>query len=143
MLDYMIWFWLGLFVIALVAELLTSDMISIWFALAALPSFVLALAGAHIIIQIVVFIIIAFALLLFTRPVVKKYMKTNEIKTNAESLIGKQAICIKQITPDTIGRVKVQYIEWSAISKETIEVGQHVRILDIEGAKLIVTINEA
>ncbi|PKK92811.1 MAG: NfeD family protein [Tenericutes bacterium HGW-Tenericutes-6] len=136
--DYMIWFWLGLFVVALFAELVTSDMISIWFALAALPSFVLALAGAHLIWQVIVFIIIAFALLLFTRPVVKKYMKTNEIKTNSEALIGTEGICIKEITPDTIGRVKVRYMEWSAISKETISLNEKVRILDIEGAKLIV-----
>lgn len=136
--DYMIWFWLGLFVVALFAELFTSDMISIWFALAALPSFILALAGAGIIWQVIAFIVIAFGLLLFTRPVVKKYMKTNEIKTNAEALIGTEGTCIKEITPDLIGRVKVRYMEWSAISKETILVNDKVRILDIEGAKLIV-----
>lgn len=136
--DYMIWFWLGLFVIALFVELLTSDMISIWFALAAIPSFILALAEVNIVIQAIVFAVIAFVLLIFTRPVVKKYMKTNEIKTNVDAIIGQTGICTKDIDKDTIGRIKVKYQDWSAISKDTIQVGDYARVLDVEGVKLIV-----
>ena len=136
--DFMIWFWLILFVVALVLEFLTSDMISIWFAMAALPSFILAIANVSVVVQVIVFILLAAVLLLFTRPVVKKYMKTNEIKTNVDAVIGTIGVCVKEITPDTIGRVKVRYVEWSAIAKEIIVVDDHVRVLDVEGVKLIV-----
>ena len=37
-----------------------------------------------------------------------------------------------------IGRVKVKNTEWSAVSNELVEVGSKVRVLDIEGVKLIV-----
>lgn len=138
MLDYMVWFWLGLFVLALVIELFTADMISIWFSIAAAPSFVLALIGANIIVQSVVFVIATAVLLLLTRPAVKKYMKTNEIKTNVDAIIGKTGVVVKTLSSDLPGRVKIGSMDWSAVSKETIEIGLHVRVLDVEGNKLIV-----
>lgn len=136
--EWMLWIWLGIFVVALFLEFATSDMVSIWFALAAIPSFILALFEVHIVIQVVLFVVVAVLLLVLTRPVVMKYFKTNEIKTNVDSFIGAIGTVISQITPDAIGRVKVKNQEWSAISNVTIQVGEHVRILDIEGVKLIV-----
>jgi membrane protein implicated in regulation of membrane protease activity len=138
MLEYMVWFWLGLFVIALVIELFTADMISIWFSLAAVPSFVLALVGAHVIAQAIVFVIVTAILLLLTRPAMKKYMKTNEIKTNVDAIIGKTGVVVKTVTLDLPGRVKIGSMDWSAVSKENIEIGKHVKVLDVEGNKLIV-----
>jgi membrane protein implicated in regulation of membrane protease activity len=138
MLDYMVWFWLGLFVLALVIELFTADMISIWFSLAAVPSFILALAGANIIVQAIVFVLVTSVLLLLTRPAMKKYMKTNEIKTNIDAIIGKTGIVIDDVTLDSPGRIKIGTMDWSAISKETLKVGTHVKVLDVEGNKLFV-----
>lgn len=138
MLEYMVWFWLGLFVFALVIEIFTADMISIWFSLAAVPSFVLALVGAHVIIQAIVFVLVTAVLLLLTRPAMKKYMKTNEIKTNVDAIVGKTGVVVKDVTFDLPGRVKIGSMDWSAISKETLVVGTHVKVLDVEGNKLIV-----
>jgi len=138
MLEYMVWFWLGLFVVALLLEIFTADMISIWFSLAAVPSFILALVGAGLLSQILVFLVIAATLLFLTRPVMKKYMKTNEIKTNIDAIIGSKGLVIKEITPDTVGRIKIKYIEWSAVSSQLIEPNQYVRVLDVDGNKLIV-----
>lgn len=138
MLEYMVWFWLGLFVIAFVLEIFTADMISIWFAIAAIPSFIIALAGGNIIFQSVSFMIFTLVLLLLTRPVVKKYLKTNEIKTNVDAMVGMTGKVIKDITPDDIGRIVIRSLDWAAISKETIVVGEMARVLDVEGNKLIV-----
>ena len=41
--DWFIWLWLGIFVAALLFEFITADMVSIWFSIAAIPSFILAL----------------------------------------------------------------------------------------------------
>lgn len=138
MLDYMVWFWLAFFVIAVIIEFLTADMISIWFALAAIPSFIIALVGGHLVWQIISFIGFSGALLLLTRPVVKKYLKTNEIKTNVDAMVGLTVTVIKEIRPNEIGRVVVRALDWAAVSKETILVGEHARVLDVEGNKLIV-----
>ncbi len=138
MLEYLVWFWLALFVVALILELFTADMISIWFALAAVPSFIMALVSINPVIQIITFALVTATLLLLTRPVVKKYMKTNEIKTNVDAIVGMTGPVIKEITPDTIGKIKIRYMEWSAISNETLVVGDMARVLDVEGVKLIV-----
>ena len=138
MLDYMVWFWLAFFVIALVIEFITADMISIWFALAAIPSFIIALVGGHLVWQIVSFIGFSGVLLLLTRPVVKKYLKTNEIKTNVDAMVGMTVTVVKEIRPNEVGRVIVRSLDWAAVSKETILVGESARVLDVEGNKLIV-----
>ncbi|MCR3905816.1 MAG: NfeD family protein [Tenericutes bacterium] len=136
--EFMVWMWLGLFIAAIVVEFATSDLVSIWFALAAVPSFIMALLRVNIVVQVVVFVLIAVLLLLLTRPFVMKYFKTNEIKTNVDSYVGATGVVTKTITPDTIGRVQVKNGDWSAISHDTLEVGTKIRVLDIEGAKLIV-----
>ena len=138
MLEYMVWFWLALFVVALIIEIVSADMISIWFALASIPSFIIALLDGHIVVQIVSFIFFTAILLILTRPVVKKYLKTNEIKTNVDAMVGMTVTVIKDIRPDEIGRVVVRAIDWAAMSKETILVGEHARVLDVDGNKLIV-----
>ena len=134
----MVWFWLALFVIALVVEIITADMISIWFALAAIPSFIIALVGGHLVWQIISFIGFTAVLLLLTRPVVKKYLKTNEIKTNVDAMVGMTVTVVKEIRPNEVGRVIVRSLDWAAMSKETILVGEQARVLDVDGNKLIV-----
>jgi membrane protein implicated in regulation of membrane protease activity len=136
--EVLVWFWLAVFILSIILEAATVDFIALWFAVAALPSFVLALVGAPLWLQIIAFLIVAIALLAFTRPYMVKYFKTNRTKTNVHSAIGKVAIVTKEITPNNIGSVKLRGMSWSAISNYSIKKNAEVRILDIEGVKLIV-----
>jgi membrane protein implicated in regulation of membrane protease activity len=136
--EWFIWLWLGIFVVALAFEFATADLVSIWFSLGAIPSFVLSLFEVNPAIQVISFILVTTALLLFTRPVVIKYFKVNEIKTNVDSVIGQEGIVTSSIMSNGIGRIKLRSQEWSAIADESIEIGQRVRVLDVEGNKLIV-----
>ena len=136
--EWFIWLWLGVFVVALAFEFATADLVSIWFSLGAIPSFVLSLFEVNPAIQVVSFILVTTLLLLFTRPVVVKYFKVNEIKTNVDSVIGQEGIVTSSITSNGIGRIKLRSQEWSAVADESIEVGLKVRVLDVEGNKLIV-----
>ena len=136
--EFLIWLWLGIFVLALVFEFATADLVSIWFSLAALPSFLLALFDVSPVIQIVLFIVITVILLLFTRPVILKYFKVNEIKTNVDSVIGQEGVVTTPIPSNGIGRIKLRSQEWSAISSEVLEEGDKIRVLDVDGNKLIV-----
>ena len=136
--EWFIWLWLGIFIVALAFEFATADLVSVWFSLGAIPSFILSLFYAHAAIQIGAFIVTTTALLLFTRPVVLKYFKVNEIKTNVDSVIGQEGIVTTPIVVNSVGRIKLRSQEWSAISDEDVELGQKVRVLDVEGNKLIV-----
>lgn len=136
--DWFIWLWLGIFVAALLFEFITADMVSIWFSIAAIPSFILALLHVSPLIQILVFVVLAILLLVITRPIAIKYFKTNEIKTNVDAIIGSVGTCIEKIVINEIGHVKVKHQTWSAISNQTINVDDHIRVLDVEGVKLVV-----
>lgn len=138
MIETLIWFWLGLFLLAVIFEAATVDFVAIWFAVGSVPAFILAIIGAPIWLQVTTFLAITIVLISFTRPYMLKYFKTNQIKTNAQSVIGKTATVSEVILPNEIGVVKLRGQEWSAIASSKIEVGTEVRILEIEGVKLIV-----
>ena len=136
--DTFMWIWLGIFVVALIIEFATADMVSIWFCIAAIPSFLIALFSGPEWLQIVLFVVLTIVLFVFTRPVVMKYFKVNEIKTNVDSIIGQEGVVIERITENGRGRVKLRLNDWAAIAHDIIEVDERVRVLDVEGATLIV-----
>ena len=134
--------WLILVVVMLVIEIITLGLTTLWFAGGALVAFVASLLGAPLVVQIVLFLVVSIVLLLVTRPLAVKYFNKDRIRTNAESLIGSQAIVISEIDNlQGIGQVTVGGQEWSAKSKESqrkFKVGEVVEVTEIQGVKLIV-----
>lgn len=135
-------FWLVLFVILLIIEILTMGLTTIWFAGGALVAFVLAFVGFELPVQIIAFLLVSIALLIVTRPIALKFFNQERQKTNAESLIGQKAVVLETIdTLHGVGRVEVNGMEWSAKTDEPesiIENGKVVVIEGIQGVKLIV-----
>ena len=134
--------WLVILIVLLVIEVITLGLSTIWFAGGALAAFIAALAGAGMAVQVVLFLAVSIVLLLFTRPVVMKYLNKNKTATNADSLIGEQAVVTKTIN-NLMGRgeVFINGMDWTARSgqeDEVIEKDTVVRILRIDGVKLIV-----
>lgn len=135
-------YWLILFVILLLIEIFTMGLTTIWFAAGALVAFLAGILGFGMAVQIVVFIIVSIVLLILTRPIAVKYFNKECQKTNAESLIGQQALVLEDI--DTLkaqGRVEVRGQEWSAKTDEPdgrIPKNTVVTIEGIQGVKLIV-----
>ena len=135
-------YWLIIFVIALVVEIATMGLTSIWFAGGALIAWIFAKIGFGTTVQIVVFVIASLLLLLITRPIAVKFFNMERQKTNAESLIGECAVVIEEV--DTLkaqGRVEIHGMEWSAKTDEPdgkIEKGKVVVVDGIQGVKLIV-----
>ena len=60
--------WLVILIVLLVIEVITLGLSTIWFAGGALASFIAALAGANVAVQVVLFLAVSIILLLFTRP---------------------------------------------------------------------------
>ncbi|MCI9237562.1 NfeD family protein [Lachnospiraceae bacterium 50-23] len=134
--------WLGIFVILLIIEILTMGLTTIWFAGGALAAFGAGVIGFGLVVQVVVFVVVSVLLLVLTRPLAVKYFNQERQKTNAESLIGQQALVIEDIdTLQSAGRVEVNGQEWSAKTDEPdgkIEKNKIVVIDGIQGVKLIV-----
>lgn len=135
-------FWLVLFVVLLLIEILTMGLTTVWFAGGALVAFILSFIGFDLPVQIIVFLLVSIALLVLTRPVAIKFFNRERQKTNAESLIGKKAVVLEKIdTLHGVGRAEVNGLEWSAKTDDvemTIEAGEIVVIEGIQGVKLIV-----
>lgn len=134
--------WLIVFVACIVIEIITMGLTTIWFAGGALVAAVAAAVGAPLWLQVIFFAAVSLVLLYFTRPVAVKYFNKDREKTNAESLVGKQAIVISEIDNlQGIGQVSVNGQEWSARTVEeniTLPVGSVVIIRAISGVKLMV-----
>ena len=135
-------FWLIMFAVLLVIEILTMGLTTVWFAGGALVAFILAFVGFGLPVQIIVFLLVSIGLLVLTRPIAKKFFNQERQKTNAESLIGQKAVVLETI--DTLhgtGRAEVNGMEWSAKTDDTDEIispGEVVVIEGIQGVKLIV-----
>ena len=134
--------WLIIFVACIVIEIITMGLTTIWFAGGSLVAAVSAAFSAPLWLQLLLFVAVSFVLLYFTRPIAVKYFNKDRIKTNVESLIGKQAIVISEIDNlQGIGQVTVGGQEWSARTVKdgiTLPVCCVVVIRAINGVKLMV-----
>ena len=134
--------WLIIFVACIVLEIVSMGLTSVWFAGGALVATLASLCHLPVIVQVILFLVVSALLLYFTRPLAVKYFNKDRVRTNAESLVGRQAIVISEIDNlQGIGQVNVGGMEWSARSKSDdrpLPVGAVVIVLAIDGVKLIV-----
>ena len=134
--------WLAVLVVCVGIEIATMGLTTIWFAGGALVSAILAALNAPLWLQIVAFFVVSLIRLYLTRPVAVKYFNKDRVKTNVESMIGRQAIVISEIDNlQGIGQVTVGGQEWSARSvKDDVQlpVGSVVVVRSVSGVKLIV-----
>lgn len=134
--------WLVILVLLVVVELLTMGLTTVWFAGGALIAAIVSIFETPVLLQVFVFLIVSLLLLYFTRPIAVKYFNKDRVRTNVESLIGRQAIVLSEIDNlDGTGLIQVDGIEWTARSRDEkvrIQVGAVVTVLAIDGVKLIV-----
>ena len=135
-------FWLVLFVLLLIVEIMTMGLTTIWFAGGALVAFLINFLEVDVWIQVVVFLSVSILLLVLTRPIAMKFFNQDRQKTNADSVVGQKALVIEAFDAARgIGRVEVNGMEWLAKAQHpenSLKVGDCVLIEGIQGVKLIV-----
>lgn len=139
--------WLIILVVLVVIEIFTLGLTTIWFAGGALVAIIVAALGGPIWLQVLAAIIVSAVLLFFTRPVAVKYFNRDRERTNAESLVGRQAIVISEVNNlQGIGQVTINGMEWTArtiADGQVIKPGEVVIIRGINGVKLLVEREES
>lgn len=134
--------WLAILILLIVIEIFTLGLTTIWFAGGALSAIIVAALSGPVWLQVLVAGIVSAMLLFFTRPLAMKYFNRDRERTNAESLVGRQAIVIGEINNlRGTGQVTINGMEWTARSimdGQTIETGEVVVIRGINGVKLLV-----
>lgn len=131
-------FWMIFFVILVVIELLTINLVTIWFAIGALMSAILSCFSDNILLEFIVFVVVSGLCFLLTKPLVKKMKKKPKIPTNLDLVIGKTGRVTEAINPNEVGEVKVAGKRWSAISKEPLPEDTLVIVKKITGVKVLV-----
>lgn len=137
-----VYVWLAALVTFVVIEIATMGLTTIWFAGGALIALVLAMLDVSFYIQMGAFLVISIVLLVSTRPLAVKFFNQERVKTNVDSIIGKQAIVLAEINNlKGEGQVSLNGMEWSAKTYEEgciIPAGAVVEVKEIRGVKLIV-----
>lgn len=135
-------FWVVSLVVFLIVEAVTAGLVSIWFVFGSLVALICAALGAAVWLQIFWFVIVSVATLVLTRPLVKRYVDSRSVATNADRSIGRAAVVTERIDNlAATGAVKLDGVVWTARSTDdavAIETGERVTVRAIEGVKLIV-----
>lgn len=138
----MIFVWIIICIAAVLIELLTpTALVSIWFSVGGVIGALAALLHLPIEVQVACFIIVSLVSMLIVRPVATRYLRGNVVATNADRCIGSIGVVMKTVSKDEWGEVKVGGTLWHAIPVEDEEIAEKekVKVVAIEGAKLLVT----
>ncbi|MEG0592273.1 MAG: NfeD family protein [Coprobacillus sp.] len=132
--------WTIILVVSVIVEAITIDLVSIWFGVGALCALISEALGLSQTIQITVFAVVSIICIIGVRPVSKKYLRGNTIKTNLDRTIGQHCLVTEKITADNKGEVKVMGTLWmaSSLNNESIDAGEYAEVVSIEGAHVVV-----
>ncbi len=132
--------WLLIAIIFAIGEIVTPTLTLIWFSIGAFVLIFLSSFIDSILIQIIIFALISITLLVVVTKWIVKKDETYEYNTNLKAILCKTGVVKKEILPNNTGIVVVENEEWTSVSLdgETIEQGCIVKVIKIEGVKLIV-----
>jgi membrane protein implicated in regulation of membrane protease activity len=132
--------WILVAIICGAIEIFTVGFWFLWLAIAAVAVALLVQFGIlpTLEIQLLVFAIFTLLLIVFTRPLIMKFVKSNDTVSNVKALIGQHGVTITSIAPMQFGQVKVNGEIWTAVSEEELEENTRIEIMGIDGVKLLV-----
>ena len=135
-------FWLIAAGIFFIIEMATIGFLVFWLGIGALLAMLTSFITDSILIQSIVFVVSSVLLLIFTKPLVNKFIKIpKEVKTNAYSIIGKKGIVISKINNvEGSGQIKIDGEIWSAksVNDDDLPKDTEIEIVEIDGVKAVV-----
>lgn len=130
-------FWIITGLILIILEITTLTFILLWIGIAAIITGITAFIFPSVGIQLLVFSIATLLLLVYTRPLTKRWKKsTPNIQSGVYALIGKEGIIVDEISETKGGSVKVGGEIWKAMSDQQLPVGTKVQVTGVQGVTL-------
>ena len=133
-------FWAILSGITAILEIIIPGLVTIWFALSALIVMFLANFIKDSLIQFLIFAVLSVIFLIFTRPVLRRYIELQR-KTNFDASMRGTDVKIEKVVDTKKAEkeyeVKFKGSIWTATSEEFFKAGDIVRIKSFEGNKII------
>ena len=135
------WIWIAVLVMAVIIEVITDQLISIWFVPASIIATIMDFCDANIIWQIIVFLVVSAVGIVLAKTFLSKLISKEDTRTNIEAIIGEKCIVIEKVDNFAgCGQVKVKGQVWSARSvceDDVFDVGDVLSVVAIEGVKVI------
>ncbi|MBI3391731.1 MAG: NfeD family protein [Nitrospirae bacterium] len=138
------WFWWAAAAVGLaIAEIFTGTFFVICFAAGAMGAAVASLLGAGLPVQLVVFMLVSLASVYG----VWRWQKAGApdksgATTGPDTLLGRKALVIERLDPvSETGVVRIAGTDWRGVLKgsaEAIGPGAHVRVVGMDGNRLLV-----
>ena len=132
-------FWTMATAIFSILEIVIPGLVTIWLALAALMLTAISFFIKNPNIEFVIFTVLSIVFVIFTRPVLKKYLEDK--KTNFSSKMVGQELKIEKVvdleSPKKEYEVRFKGVIWKGVSSEIFREGEIVKIEDFEGNKII------
>ena len=91
----MFYIWLSIVVLLAIIEILTVNLVSIWFVISGILSMITSLFITNVTIQITIFVIFGVLFMLLTKKTFKKIVPKKE-KTNLDRVVGMEGIVTKK-----------------------------------------------
>lgn len=133
-------YWIIGGLVGLILEMVVPAFVIGSFGVSALFAALAAWLGASLPVQIVVFAVLGFVLVVPARRYFHK--KGPTLRLGAQTLPGKLAMCLEPIDGDLqAGVVQLDGARWTAVAARGIRIdkGAMVEVLAVEGVRLIVT----
>lgn len=136
----MIYIWLAIFIIALIIEDISYQLVSIWFAPAAIISLVASCLGAPLWLQITIFIVSSALFVLLTRPLAIRFLKHKSPYAEKQISRTDSTGTVTERITNSSGRVLLKGTYWAAKSVDATEIpeGALVVVENQVGTTLIV-----
>lgn len=138
--------WLGLAVVLGIVEVTTLDLTFAMVAAGALAGAATGLVTDNLLLQALVALVVAVAMLAVVRPVALRHLRTPlAIRTGTDALVGERGLVLEAVDGQT-GRIKLKGEVWSARTYDpstSIEAGRSVEIVQIDGATAVVYESES
>ena len=103
----MIYGWLAIVIILVVIELITVNLVTIWFIASGLLAMIISMFTNNMLIQFFVFSVGGTAFLIITKPMLDKKNKHINVRTNLDRVLDMKGVVSEKIDVNKIGEVKV------------------------------------
>ena len=143
----MLIFWVVAALAFAVGEVVTLGFFALFLSIAAIGAAVAAGLGASLLVQGIVFAVLAVGGVLLARPPLLRWVQhrnraTSATLSGAQEMIGRTGLVIEAIKgPHQGGHVKIMGERWPAITADgsPVKEGAEVRVVDIRNATLVVS----
>ena len=138
-------FWAILSGIMTILEIIIPGLVTIWFALSALIVMFLSNFIGDSLTQFLIFAVLSIIFLIFTRPVLRKYIELQR-KTNFDSSMKGMDVKVERVVDakkaEKEYEVKFKGSIWTGVSEEMMSSGEVVKIKGFRGNKIILEKNK-